>query len=320
MTKKGIWLACETTKDQIETIKKIAPDYEVIEGWKDTAFDFPLEDIEIIYGWKGQKSDELLKKENSRIKWIQGKAAGVDFLDLASLKEKGVLLTNGSGIHSIPIAESVFGMLLAYTRGIQTSVKSQLTNTWNQVESLIELHEKTIMIVGTGKIGKEVGRLAQAFNMKTIGVNSSGHEADYMDQVISQDELVKHLKDADIVVNILPLTDKTTSFFNDQVFNAMKKDTLFLNVGRGPSVDTASLLRALDTGKVAFAGLDVFEKEPLEADSPLWEYENVLVTAHISGIAEHFKKRLFAIFEKNLKAYIAGEELPENLIDYKKSY
>lgn len=320
MTKKGIWLACETTKDQIETIKKIAPDYEVIEGWKDTAFDFPLEDIEIIYGWKGQKSDELLKKENSRIKWIQGKAAGVDFLDLASLKEKGVLLTNGSGIHSIPIAESVFGMLLAYTRGIQTSVKSQLTNTWNQVESLIELHEKTIMIVGTGKIGKEVGRLAQAFNMKTIGVNSSGHEADYMDQVISQDELVKHLKDADIVVNILPLTDKTTSFFNDQVFNAMKKDTLFLNVGRGPSVDTASLLRALDTGKVAFAGLDVFEKEPLEADSPLWEYENVLVTAHISGIAEHFKKRLFAIFEKNLKAYIAGEELPENLIDYKESY
>ncbi|MGX7393709.1 phosphoglycerate dehydrogenase [Carnobacterium mobile] len=320
MTKKGIWLACETTKDQIETIKKIAPDYEVIEGWKDTAFDFPLEDIEIIYGWKGQKSDELLKKENSRIKWIQGKAAGVDFLDLASLKEKGVLLTNGSGIHSIPIAESVFGMLLAYTRGIQTSVKSQLTNTWNQVESLIELHEKTIMIVGTGKIGKEVGRLAQAFNMKTIGVNSSGHEADYMDQVISQDELVKHLKDADIVVNILPLTDKTTSFFNDQVFNAMKKDTLFLNVGRGPSVDTASLLRALDTGKVAFAGLDVFEKEPLEADSPLWEYENVLITAHISGIAEHFKKRLFAIFEKNLKAYIAGEELPENLIDYKKSY
>lgn len=320
MTKKGIWLACETTKDQIETIKKIAPDYEVIEGWKDTAFDFPLEDIEIIYGWKGQKSDELLKKENSRIKWIQGKAAGVDFLDLASLKEKGVLLTNGSGIHSIPIAESVFGMLLAYTRGIQTSVKSQMTNTWNQVESLIELHEKTIMIVGTGKIGKEVGRLAQAFNMKTIGVNSSGHEADYMDQVISQDELVKHLKDADIVVNILPLTDKTTSFFNDQVFNAMKKDTLFLNVGRGPSVDTASLLRALDTGKVAFAGLDVFEKEPLEADSPLWEYENVLVTAHISGIAEHFKKRLFAIFEKNLKAYIAGEELPENLIDYKKSY
>src|SRR5699024_2857025 len=129
-------------------------------------------------------------------------------------------------------------------RGIQTSVKSQLTNTWNQVERLIELHEKTIMIVGTGKIGKEVGRLAQAFNMKTIGVNSSGHEADYMDQVISQDELVKHLKDADIVVNILPLTDKTTSFFNDQVFNAMKKDTLFLNVGRGPSVDTASLLRA----------------------------------------------------------------------------
>lgn len=320
MTKKGIWLACETTKDQIETIKKIAPDYEVIEGWKDTAFDFPLEDIEIIYGWKGQKSDELLKKENSRIKWIQGKAAGVDFLDLASLKEKGVWLTNGSGIHSIPIAESVFGMLLAYTRGIQASIKNQLVKNWEEAERLIELHEKTIMIVGTGKIGKEVGRLAQAFNMKTIGVNSSGHEADYMDQVISQEDLIQHINEADIVVNILPLTDKTTAFFNESVFNAMKKNTLFLNVGRGPTVETDSLLHALDAGQVAFAGLDVFETEPLEAESPLWEHENVLVTPHISGIAEHFKKRLFAIFEKNLKAYVAGEELPENLIDYKKSY
>lgn len=320
MTKKGIWLAQETTPEQLNTLKKLAPDYELIEAWNDNDFDFPLEDIEIIYGWKGQKSSELLTNNKSRLNWVQGKAAGVDFLDLDGLKEKDVLLTNGSGIHSISIAESVFGMLLAYARGIQEAIRNQTTKTWHQTDRLMELHDKTMMIVGTGNIGKEVGRLAKAFGMKTIGVNRSGHEAANMDVVIPQKDLVKKVSEADIVVNILPLTDKTTHFFNDTVFNAMQKRTLFLNVGRGPTVDTSHLIAALDTEQVAFAGLDVFETEPLETESPLWERSDVLITPHISGIAEHFKKRLFVIFEENLQAYLAGEELPKNLVDYERSY
>ena len=321
MTKKGIWLAYETTKEQLEIIKKIAPNFELIKGWDEKIeTDFPLENIEIIYGWKGQKSNELLNNQKSNLKWIQGQAAGVDFLNLDGLKKNNVLLTNGSGIHSIPITESVFGMLLSYTRGIQEAIKNQLTNTWDQTESLMEIHGKTIMIVGTGKIGKEVGKMAKAFNMKTIGINSSGHKVEFMDETYAQEELKVQVSKADIVVNILPLTKKTTHFFNDELFDSFKNKSLFLNVGRGPSVDISSLIRALDSGKLVFAGLDVFEQEPLKEESSLWNRDDVLITPHISGIAENFKKRLFAIFEENLKAYIANETLPLNVVDYEKSY
>ena len=321
MTKKGIWLAYETTKEQLETLKKIAPNFELIKGWDENReIKFPIEHIEIIYGWKGQKSTELLTDQNSNLKWIQGQAAGVDFLDLAALKKKDILLTNSSGIHSIPIAESVFGMLLAYTRGIQEAIINQRTGTWNQTESLMEIHGKTMMIVGTGKIGKEVGRMAKAFNMKTIGINSSGHKVAFMDETYAQEELKIQAFRADIVVNILPLTKKTTHFFNDELFDSFKNKALFLNVGRGPSVEVSSLIRALDNGKLAFAGLDVFEQEPLKEESPLWNREDVLITPHISGIAENFKKRLFAIFEENLKAYVSNEDLPLNLVDYEKNY
>lgn len=310
----------ETTKEQLQTLKELAPDYKLIKGWEMDEKEIPLKSVEIIYGWTGQRSEELLTDDKHTLKWVQGKAAGVDFLDLEKLERNKILLTNGSGIHSIPIAESVFGMLLAYARGIQTAVKNQQTKTWEKVDKLMELHEKTIMIVGTGKIGVEIGRLAKAFNMKTIGVNRSGRDVDYMDQLIKQPELKEQVKQADIVVNILPHTDQTHYFFNEDIFSQMKEGTLFINVGRGPTVKTDDLIKALDNGKLAFAGLDVFETEPLPENSELWGREDVLITPHITGIAEHFKKRLFAIFEENLKAYLAGEDLPRNLIDYDQQY
>ncbi|UDE96330.1 phosphoglycerate dehydrogenase [Carnobacterium viridans] len=310
----------ETTTEQLQALKELAPEYELIKGWETDWEDISLESIEIIYGWTGQYSKELVENEKSHLKWAQGKAAGVDFLDLEKLKQKNILLTNGSGIHSVPIAESVFGILLAYARGIQKAVKDQQTKTWDQVDELMELHGKTIMIVGTGKIGVEVGRLAKAFNMKTIGVNRSGRDVEYMDQLIKQPELVDQVKQADIVINILPHTDKTHYFFNQDTFSQMKEGTLFVNVGRGPTVKTDDLIAALDNGQLAFAGLDVFETEPLPEESALWNREDVLITPHITGIAEQFKKRLFAIFEENLKAYLAEEKLPVNLIDYDQQY
>lgn len=320
MTKKSILLIQETTTEQLQALKELAPEYELIKGWETDWEDISLESIEIIYGWTGQYSKELVENEKSHLKWAQGKAAGVDFLDLEKLKQKNILLTNGSGIHSVPIAESVFGILLAYARGIQKAVKDQQTKTWDQVDELMELHGKTIMIVGTGKIGVEVGRLAKAFNMKTIGVNRSGRDVEYMDQLIKQPELVDQVKQADIVINILPHTDQTHYFFNQGIFSQMKEGTLFVNVGRGPTVKTDDLIAALDNGQLAFAGLDVFETEPLPEESALWNREDVLITPHITGIAEQFKKRLFAIFEENLKAYLAEEKLPVNLIDYDQQY
>ncbi|MER2110875.1 MAG: NAD(P)-dependent oxidoreductase, partial [Desemzia incerta] len=135
-----------------------------------------------------------------------------------------------------------------------------------------------------------------------------------------QPDMIDHLKKADVVVNILPLTSETKAFFDQKMFTEMKEGTLFINVGRGPTVNTKDLIQALDDGKLAFAGLDVFETEPLPEDSPLWDRKDVLVTPHISGNAEHYNTRLFNIFEENIRAFVEGEELPRNLVDYDKSY
>lgn len=211
-------------------------------------------------------------------------------------------------------------MILAYTRGIQKSMKDQRKSIWDRNHPIIELHNSTIMIVGTGQIGTQVGKIAKAFGMKTIGVNRSGREVENMDIVVPQKNISNYLYEADIVVNILPLTDLTRYFFNKELFSQMKDGSIFINVGRGPSVKTSDLIDALNSGKLSFAGLDVFEEEPLPTDSPLWTMENVLITPHISGLARHFKKRLFDIFSTNLKAYVKGEDLPRNKIDYERNY
>ena len=320
MKNKGIWLLQETTPEQLQRVKDLAPDYEVIDGFSDSTLNFPAADIEIVYGWSSAKSDFLLENKDSRLKWIQAKSAGVDTMNLSLLNEKNIILTNASGIHGVPIAESVFGMLLADTRGIKKAINQQTNKVWSQTESLVELKGKTMMIIGMGQVGKEVARLAQAFGLNVIGVNRSGNPVTEVSEIIKQDQIPKHLKRADFVVNILPLTSETTNYYDDSFFTSMKKGAGFINVGRGPSVDTDALIRQIKNGQIGFAGLDVFKEEPLAKESPLWDLPEVLITPHISGVAEHFKKRLFAIFEENLTAYVAGEKLPRNVIDYKYNY
>ena len=170
MSKKGIWLAQEMTPDQIRTIQLIAPEYELVEGFKE-ATELPLDDIEIVYGWDKRNVNLMLESTSSHLRWLQVQSAGVDYLNLARMKDKNILLTNGSGIHAIPIAESVFGMILTYTRGIHQAMKDQSIKQWGERQQIIVLQDCTIMIVGTGSIGSQVARLAKAFGMKTIGVN-----------------------------------------------------------------------------------------------------------------------------------------------------
>ncbi|MDF2951644.1 MAG: yvcT [Anaerocolumna sp.] len=319
MGKKSILLIQNTTEEQIATIQKIAPDYEILKGWEDNG-QKSFDDVEILYGWNFNIGPQILNHPSSKLKWIQSHTAGIDYMDLASLKDKGISLTTSSGIHALSIAESVFGMLLSYVRGIGNSIKNQGKKEWASPKQIMELNQSTIMIVGTGNIGVQVGRLAKAFGMETIGVNRSGNSVEYMDTVIKQTQLMDYINQADFVVNIMPLTDLTRYYFNKDVFSKMKEGSAFINVGRGQTVQVDDLMDALDHGILAFAGLDVFEKEPLPKDSPLWEREDVLITPHISGLIKHFKSRLFVIFEENLRAYIEEKELPRNKVDYNRSY
>lgn len=182
------------------------------------------------------------------------------------------------------------------------------------------MFDKSVTIIGAGKIGTEVAHIAKAFGMKTTGVNRSGGQIDGFDKVYTNDNLAEAVADADVVINILPLTPETTGLFNLSLFKQFKPGAIFVNVGRGESVVTADLLTALDQELLSFAALDVFEEEPLPAESPVYTHSKILTTPHIAGFMDDYLGTLRPIIEENLQAFIDREELPVSEVDLERKY
>ena len=312
---KRILAIQELYPEQLEDLKEVATDYEVVESLEDT----DPSTIEIILGW----SDDLvsfIESDDCNVKWVQYPYAGVNLLPLETFAKKNILLTNGSGITANSVAETTIGLLLGMTRKIVQSASNQKIASWDRGDDAYELSDKTILIVGAGQIGVQVGRIAKAFNMHTIGINRSGRPIENMDEQYVQTELEEVIHKGDIVVNILPLTKETIHLYDKNLFEKMKDGVIFINVGRGESVVTDDLIEALDQGKVSRAGLDVFEEEPLAAGHPLWKHDQVLMTPHIAGQVESYPKHVYPIFKKNLEAFLKGEELPQNQIELNAGY
>ena len=312
---KTILIIQELMPEQIEELKVLAPDYKIVESLEEA----PAQSLEIILGWT-DKLLPLIESDESNVKWIQFPYAGVNKLPLQLFAEKGILLTNGSGIHAHSVTETTMGLILGMTRNIVEASKNQQAKKWQIPDNKYELNGKTLLVVGAGKIGEQLGRVAQAFGMKTIGINRSGSKIKYMDKQFIQSELADIIGQAHIVVNILPDTEATKKLYDAALFSKMKDDAYFINVGRGETVVTKDLLEALDRGKLQGAGLDVFEVEPLPKDHPLWSHEKVLMTPHIAGQVENYAKHLFPIIVENFEAFQQKKELPRNLVELTVGY
>ncbi|MFD2308313.1 phosphoglycerate dehydrogenase [Enterococcus termitis] len=320
MSQPIIYLHEPMKEEQVEAIRKTAVDYIIVDASRDTA-QINEEAIEIMLGWDKELGQRLLNSESSRLKWVQSISAGVDSYDLNRFSEKGILLSNASGIHSISISEHVLGVLLAAFRGIQTSINNQTTNIWTRENiSYKQLSMQKMLIVGTGHIGQQLAAFAQGLDIQTYGINTSGHVTKGFIECYSQKNMQRIIKEMDIVVNILPLTDETYQLYDETMFKAMKPGAVFVNVGRGPSVNTNDLITALNDGQVSFAALDVFEEEPLPKESPLWNMDNVLITPHISGLTPGFKAKLLAIFTQNLTQFLKDGTLAKNQIMLQHGY
>ncbi|OJF92200.1 NAD(P)-dependent oxidoreductase [Alkalibacterium sp. 20] len=303
--------------EQRKKINETAPAYEIIESLSEVE---DISEVRAIYGWDKDVTSQLLDDPENKLKWVQLISAGVDFVDLNKLEEHGITLTNASGIHGHAITESIFGMILNHTRQIGHALLKQRQRKWDPVSEASELNQKTMLIVGTGAIGTQTGKVAQAFGMKTIGVNRSGRPVAFMDELVTQDQLDDVLPLADFVINILPLTDKTKGLFNLGKFRAMKSSAIFVNVGRGQTVVTADLLKALDENWLKYAALDVVHEEPLPKNHPIYSREDVLLTPHISGNLEDYNASAFPIFLENLQAFVNGQDIPKNVVDYEAGY
>lgn len=320
MNKRTIVITQDISDEYIQQIKAVIPDWEVIVG-KDREMWAPhVKNAEIIVGWK-KELEELTLSEGSPLRWIQAWSAGVNNIPLANLAAKEISLTSANGVHAYPISETIFGLMLGLTRKIHTYVKNQQTKTWHHAHMNLELHEKTIGIIGVGEIGKETAKIAKAFRMKVLGVRHSGKPEEHVDKMFTSNQLHEVLPQCDYVVITLPLTDETSEMFGKEEFKLMKTSSFLVNIGRGEIVKEEELILALETGEIAGAGLDVFVQEPLEQKSPLWEMENVIITPHTSGSTEHYTKRVIEdIFIPNLQQYVSGHSLPKNLVNFSKGY
>jgi len=275
-----------------------------------------LRDADGLVGWS---SDDATLRAAPRLRWLHASGAGVERYDLTAVAARGIMMTNSSGVSAPNISEHVLGMMIALARRFPVLSAAQRNHEWRDDEThdeVAELQDQTVLIAGTGDIGQEVAKRAAAFGMRVSGVRRRGGLPlpPGIESVFAIDALAEALADADHIVVTLPHTPETRGLFDDAAFAAMKPGAVIYNVGRGPVIDSAALIAALQSGKLAGAGLDVTDPEPLPADSPLWDMDNVLITAHTSGATPRYWERQGELIAENIRRIQRGDA-PRNLVD-----
>ncbi|MCR8914971.1 D-2-hydroxyacid dehydrogenase [Marinobacter panjinensis] len=254
-----------------------------------------------------------------KLKWIHATSAGVDALMFPDLIKGDVVVTNARGIFDRTIAEYVLCTILMFAKDFPRSLKLQSEHKW-QHRDTERAEGKQVLIVGAGSIGGQIARLCKAAGLKPHGVaRKPRHDDPDFIAVHGNDDLTEQLGLADFVVIAAPLTPQTEGLFDEKAFKSMRTSARLINIGRGPVVKTDDLITALNNGDIAGAALDVFEEEPLPADHPLWDMENVIMTAHMSGDFIGWKRALTDQFLENLDRWHKGQDL-FNFVDKKLGY
>lgn len=294
------------TEEQLKAIQELGYEITLIEKEKD---DLPEEAFvcEVMVQYNMFRYHDIKKFKN--LKYALGMLAGLDGVPLDYMHENKITASSGRGLYSIPIAEFTLMRILEIYKEAKLFQKQQIEKTWQIKKELGDLYGKTAAILGTGSIGTEIAKRLKAFDVKTIGFNRSCKRPEYFDKVYSIKDLKKEVKHCDIVVVALPLDRTSKKLIDKEIFEAMKDQTVFINIGRGATVDETALNEVLESGKLLGAGIDVFETEPLPQDSPLWEKENLYFSPHISFASESNRQRQFDLIYNNLKAYIKNERI-----------
>ncbi len=303
----------------VDTVRSRAPDREVLVTTDRDDIEQHVDSIEISLA---RFPHDLFAKAE-RLQWYQQAGAGADWLDRhGKARELPFTLTSASGVHSIPISEHMFAFLLALARGFPAAVHAQRDRQWAQSrnQEVFELAGRRVLVLGVGAIGERFARLCEANDMEVVGLRRNpSTPAQGVSRMVGLDALHAELPRADIVANTLPLTAETRHFLGRAEFAIIKHGSIVINIGRGATIDEAAMIEALRSGRLRAAGLDVFEKEPLPEDSPLWNMDNVLITAHYAGMTPRYNERVFDIFLDNLDRYLRGDTL-RNVVDKSLGY
>jgi len=326
------------TDEQLDKLRAVSPRLEVVQRTCHNAEEVAQAldaDTEVLYTFP-VPHDILERAPNLR--WIQLHSAGADHLLGTPVWESDVPITTTSGLHATTIAEHVMALILAFNYRVPRVLHYQRQGTWPSgrwgLFARNELRGQTIGVVGYGSIGREVARLAHAFGMRVLAAKRDPSDrADHgwrlpgtgdpdgsiPERYYAPDQLLEMLPQCDFVVLAVPMTGATRELIGEAELRAMKSTAYLINIARGGVVDEPALIRALQEGWIAGAGLDVFSQEPLPADSPLWRLDNVILSPHVAGFTLNYDRWATDLFAENLRRYLAGEPLL-NLVNKERGY
>ena len=308
-----------------DELQKKYPDSQFVrvESPEDVARECPDCDALIIAGSRyNDEVAEIVTKIAKKIRWIQAGSDGLDKFVKRSIPE-GVVITNTSGTKGRTIAEHAMGLLLALHQKIHVIERHRPTKDW--LESRIQMRPitnsiegHTIVLIGYGHIGKEIARKAKAFDSHVIAINRSGTGDGAADEILPVEKLHDVLPQADALMLCIPFTKKTRDIIGKAELALMKPTAVIVNVARGELIDTDAMVQALRDGKLAGAGLDVIEPEPLTEDHPLWDLDNVIISPHVAGHGGPLYQRLADLYAENIERFLKDEPLRNvvNLADH----
>lgn len=280
-----------------------------------SAFEQMVDSADVLFGVPDVDADALARTvaANPRLRWVMTTAAGggstvkAAALDRADLDR--VVFTTSAGVHGGTLAEFAVFAVLAGAKGLPRLIADQNSRTWPERWEMRQIDEMTVLVVGLGGIGSECARRFHALGATVWGTTRSGEPVVGVDRLVPLDQLVDAVREVDAIVVTLPGTEQTTHLIGADVLAAVKPGAILTNVGRGTVIDEEALLPALDDGRIAFAGLDVFETEPLDTSSPLWSHPRVLVSPHTAALNSRESERIARRFAENASRLLDGQEL-----------
>ncbi len=304
----------ELNKEELAELDSAGLDLEIVVADTDDDLYREIVDADALLGPK--PTPELLRRAK-KLRWIQLKWVGVSRMMFPELANSDIILTNGRGITTVPIAEHTMALILAAARALPSSFRHQREKVWESHSNLSvgEIAGSTLGIVGLGRIGRQLAKRAHAFDMSIRAVDPVAEEKpDYVESLQGADRLHDLLVRSDYLTICCPLTSETQGMIGKHEFQIMKSSAFFINISRGAIVDQPAMIEALRGKEIAGAGLDATTPEPLPPESPLWEMENVIITPHHAGQSPKAQGRVVELYRDNLRRFIDGKPLV-NVVD-----
>jgi len=301
-------------KEKFDKIKNLG--YETIYYNENTITNNDdVDSADILVTYNPFKTLDISKMKN--LKYIQTTSIGIDQIPIEKTINRDIIIANNKGGYSIPIGEWIVMSILEIYKNSKKFYEQQLNQKWKMNFSISELTGKKIGFIGTGTLATEAAKRLQGFEVEIWGVNTNGHDKEYFDKCFASDQMDEVFKNCDVVVATIPATKYTLGIINKDKFEIMKDNSVFINVGRGNIVNEKDLIKYMKKFKGVV--LDVFENEPLDKESELWKFDNVIITPHNSWVSDKNEERTFNMIYDNLKNYIENKPL-KNIVDISKGY